>query len=79
MADTNFTKFNPLDVQVGGQHYKDFKMQPIEFITINDIGFIEGNVIKYVCRHKFKNGKEDILKAIHYLELLLTTTYNKGE
>ena len=60
-----------LDRQVGGEHYKnDFKIQPIEFITANKLSFIQGNVIKYICRYDKKNGKEDIDKAIHYCELL---------
>ena len=59
-----------LDKQVGGSHYKDFKIQPIEFITANKLSFIQGNVIKYICRYNKKNGKEDIDKAIHYCELL---------
>ena len=61
--------------QVGGNHYKGMKIQPTDFIAVNDIPFIEGNVIKYVCRHEFKNGKEDVLKAIHYLNLLLEYKY----
>ena len=64
-----------LKKQEGGSHYKDFKIQPIEFISKNDLGFIVGNVIKYVCRYKNKNGKEDILKAIHYLEMLIELEY----
>jgi hypothetical protein len=60
-----------LDRQVGStQHYKAFKIQPIEFITANKLSFIQGNVIKYICRYDKKNGKEDIDKAIHYCELL---------
>ena len=60
-----------LNRQVGGEHYKnDFKIQPIEFITANKLSFIQGNVIKYICRYDKKNGKEDIDKAIHYCELL---------
>ena len=60
-----------LDRQVGStQHYKNFKIQPIEFITANKLSFIQGNVIKYICRYDKKNGKEDIDKAIHYCELL---------
>ena len=65
------------DTQVGGNHYKDFAIQPTEFITLNNIGFIEGNVIKYVCRHKQKNKAEDIKKAIHYLQLLLEFEYQQ--
>ena len=56
--------------QIGGNHYKDFKIQPIEFITKNKLSFIQGNIIKYVCRFNKKNGNEDIDKAIHYCELL---------
>ena len=60
-----------LDRQVGGEHYKnDFKIQPIEFITANKLSFIQGSIIKYICRFDKKNGKEDIDKAIHYCQLL---------
>ena len=58
------------DKQVGGSHYKDFKIQPIEFITANKLSFIQASIIKYICRYDKKNGKEDIDKAIHYCELL---------
>lgn len=61
--------------QVGGNHYKDFVIQPAEFIHKNGIGFLEGNVIKYVCRHATKNGKDDLLKARHYIDLLLEWQY----
>ena len=60
-----------LNKQIGGNHYKDMKIQPTEFIVANDIPYREANIIKYVCRHKSKNGKEDIQKAMHYLEMLL--------
>jgi hypothetical protein len=66
---------NPLDVQVGGAHYKNMKIQPVEFITTNGLSFLEGNAIKYVCRHKVKGGRQDIEKAIHYLQLILETEY----
>ena len=58
------------DKQVGGAHYK-IPIQPIEYIVKNDIPYREANVIKYVTRHKSKNGAEDIRKAIHYLEMIL--------
>jgi len=64
-----------LDKQVAGSHYKDKGIQPIVYIHANNLGFCEGNVIKYVTRHKEKNGAADILKAIHYLELLLELEY----
>jgi NTP pyrophosphatase (non-canonical NTP hydrolase) len=62
--------------QVGGDHYKHMEMDPAEFCAINDIPFLEGNVIKYVCRHQYKNGIEDLNKAIHYLEILMGHHYN---
>lgn len=64
-----------LDIQIDGNHYKQFKIQPVEFIYANGIGYMEGNVIKYVCRHHFKNGKQDLLKARHYIDLLLQLDY----
>ena len=51
--------------QVGGTHYKSMVIQPSEFINRNNIPFAEGNAIKYLCRHKQKNQKEDLLKAKH--------------
>ncbi len=63
---------NPNKKQEGGTHYKDMKIQPIDFIVDNNIPFIEGNVIKYVCRWRAKNGIEDLKKAIHYLEILIS-------
>lgn len=60
-----------LDTQVGGGHYKDKAIQPIEYIHANNLGFCEGNVIKYVTRWKDKNGLDDLLKAKHYIELLI--------
>lgn len=64
-----------LKKEVGGTHYKDMPIQPIEFITKNGLGFCVGNVIKYVCRYKAKNGKEDLLKARHYIDLLIELEY----
>lgn len=66
---------NATDQQIGGDHYKAMAIQPVEFIQKNHIGFCEGNVIKYVCRHKQKHGAEDLKKAIHYLKLLLQMEY----
>jgi len=61
--------------QVGGTHYKDCKIQPTEYIVANELGWCEGNAVKYITRHRKKGGKESILKAIHYLELLLEMEY----
>ena len=60
-----------LDKQVGGSHYKDMAIQPIEYIHKNGLGFCEGNVVKYITRWKTKNGIEDLKKVIHYAELLI--------
>ena len=61
--------------QVGGNHYASMAIQTVEFIAANNLGFLEGNIVKYVCRHHAKNGAEDIKKAMHYCELLLRTKY----
>ena len=60
-----------LDKQVAGSHYKNMAIQPVEFITRNGIGFLEGCVIKRVCRWRAKDGVQDLQKAIHELELLI--------
>jgi hypothetical protein len=59
------------DYQIGGSHYKNKGVQPIEYIMANGLGFCEGNVIKYVSRWRDKNGLDDLLKAKHYLEFLI--------
>ena len=51
-------------------HY-DYSIQPVDFIVENDIPFCEGNVIKYICRWKLKNGRDDLLKARHYIDILI--------
>lgn len=66
-----------LDTQEGGNHYKDMAIQPVEYIVKNNLGYLEGNVIKYVSRHQAKNGEEDIKKAIHYLQMILEMQYPK--
>jgi hypothetical protein len=63
--------------QVGGSHYKKYKIQPIEFIVKNNLDFCQGCVIKYVLRFKEKGGVQDLLKAKHYIELLIDTTKSR--
>lgn len=70
---------NALDVQVGGSHYKDCAIQPIEYIHANNLGFSEGNVVKYITRHRQKNGADDVRKVIHYCQLLLELEYGAGK
>ena len=60
-----------LDIQVGGSHYKDRAIQPVEYIHANYLGFCEGNIVKYVSRWRQKNGIADLEKAKHYLEILI--------
>jgi hypothetical protein len=63
--------------QVGGSHYKDCKIQPVEYIVGNDLTFLEGNIIKYITRHRRKGeGRKDIEKVIHYAEMILEMEYN---
>ena len=60
-----------LDTQVAGSHYKTMAIQPVEYITRNKLGFLEGNAIKYISRWKHKGGRQDLQKAIHCIELLI--------
>ena len=70
MTDINmFKKLSPQDKQIGGSHYKNFKIQPFEFISKNDLTFFQGCVVKYACRYKMKDGVKDLEKIIHYCEL----------
>lgn len=69
-------KDDPKETQVGGDHYK-MGIQPIDFISANGLNFSEGSVIKYICRHRKKNGREDLLKARHYIDLLIQAEYGE--
>jgi len=64
--------------QVGGEHYKNCKIQPVDYIVENNLTFLEGNAIKYITRHRKKGeGAKDIEKAIHYLEMILEMEYGR--
>lgn len=67
-----------LQTQEGGGHYKNLAIQPVEYIFHNKLDYLEGNVVKYVTRHKDKNGIEDIRKAIHYCQLILEMQYGES-
>ena len=67
---------DPYNMQVGGKHYNDMNIQPITFIMANNIQYCEANVIKYICRHKNKNGVEDLLKAKQYIDFLINEYNN---
>ncbi len=60
-----------LDVQVAGSHYKDMKIQPVEFIHANKLGFLEGCIIKRICRWRAKDGIKDLEKIKHEVDLLI--------
>ena len=59
------------DIQIGGSHYKDLEIQPIDYIMGNSLGYAEGNVVKYVSRWRDKGGIEDLRKAKHYIDFLI--------
>jgi hypothetical protein len=65
------TEPSAMDRQVGGSHYKNSAIQPIAFIHANDLPFIEGNVVKYICRWRSKGGISDLEKVKHYVEMLI--------
>ena len=66
-----------LNTQIGGEHYKKYSIQPVEFITKNKLGFLEGCVIKRICRYEDKNGLEDLKKAKHEIDLLIELKYGR--
>jgi hypothetical protein len=61
----------PLGLQIGGSHYKQYKIQPVEYIHANNIGFLEGCIIKYITRWRHKDGLKDLQKAKHFIDLLI--------
>lgn len=70
--------FDPLAVQVGGDHYKKRGIQPIQFIQANDLGFEEGSIVKYVTRWRDKDGIKDLNKIIHYAQFLIAKAQREG-
>ena len=59
------------DIQIGGSHYKNLEIQPIDYILGNQLGYAEGNVVKYVSRWRDKGGIEDLRKAKLYIDFLI--------
>jgi len=72
------TNQSPLNKQVAGNHYKDMVIQPVQYCQQNKLNYCESNVIKYVSRHRNKNGKQDLLKARHMIDLLIQLEYGEG-
>lgn len=64
-----------LDVQIGGDHYKNMKIQPVEFALANGLDFCQGSAIKYILRHAEKGGKQDLEKAKHFIDLMIQHYY----
>lgn len=71
LAESMGLKDDALAAQIGGTHYAKQKIQPVEFIHANNLGFCEGNCIKYLCRWQDKGGLQDLEKAKHYIEMLI--------
>ena len=69
-------RYIPTETQVGGDHYKNFAIQPAEFCERNKLDFLESCVIKRMCRHENKNGREDLEKAKHEIDLILEIKYS---
>lgn len=63
------------DIQHGGDHYKSKTLQPWDVIIAWDMGFLDGNALKYLARYRSKNGKQDLEKAIHYIQKLIEKEY----
>lgn len=72
------TKPDPLKTQISGDHYKNLKIQPFEYIMANSIPYSEGNIIKYVTRWRNKGGIKDLEKARHYIDLLIAEEAKNG-
>ena len=68
---------DPLTAQVGGDHYSKLVIQPVEYITANNLSYLQGSVIKYVTRYQNKNGVEDLQKAIHFVKMMIQEEEDK--
>jgi hypothetical protein len=76
---TEETEAPALARQVGGGHYKSLAIQPVEYCQKNNLGFCESSVVKYVSRYKYKQGLEDLLKARHFIDLLIEIEYGEQQ
>ena len=66
---------NPYDKQIGGTHYQKFKIQQSKYVIENKLLYPEGWVIKYILRHRLKGKREDLKKAIHFIEMIIERDY----
>jgi hypothetical protein len=67
-----------LDKQIGGSHYKNYAVQPVEYAMLNNLNYCQANAIKYITRYKDKGGIEDLRKAIHNIEILIELEQKGG-
>jgi hypothetical protein len=67
-----------LDVQVGGDHYKKLKIQPMEYSMANNLDPCQHTIIKYVTRFRDKNGIVDLEKARHVIDMLIEFEKNSA-
>jgi hypothetical protein len=72
-------KPNALDTQIGGDHYKYMKIQPIEYSMANNMNACQHTAIKYVTRYKTKSGRLDLEKAIHCIQMLIELEYGTSK
>lgn len=68
---------DPLDVQVGGDHYKKYKIQPLEYAHANELDFFQGNIVKYITRFRDKGGVKDLEKIKHIVDVLIKLEYGE--
>ena len=66
------------DNQIGGSDYSKFKIQPSKFVVENELLFPEGCAIKYICRHRLKGKRQDLEKAIHFIEMIIERDYGEN-
>lgn len=66
------------DIQHGGDHYKNRAIQPWDYVIANEMGYLEGTIVKYITRYKDKNGVEDLMKARHFLDKLIEVTNERS-
>ena len=67
----------PYDKQIGGTHYQKFKIQPSKFVIENELLYPEGCAIKYIIRHRLKGKRQDLEKAIHFIEMIIERDYSE--
>jgi hypothetical protein len=71
LEEYQYHEGSALRKQVGGDHYSKLAIQPVEYINANGLGYLAGNVVKYITRYKDKNGLQDLQKAKHYVQMLI--------